>query len=205
MNRFSQYATQILFVALVLVFGAALVPTDSVEAAKTCKFACQTPAGDVVEPDTDVGLSGLACDDDSDCPARCTATCGEPVARRWTCAADPAPTCVDDAEPAEDAAPSEPPPPTRTPGEFGYRNPLGNVSINTLIGRLIRTALGFVGALFLLMFVYGGATWMMAGGDAKKVQTGQRTLLNAIIGMVIVAISYSVISIIFETANVIRG
>lgn len=97
------------------------------------------------------------------------------------------------------------PPPTRTPGEFGYRNPLGNVSVNTLIGRLIRTALGFVGALFLLMFVYGGATWMLAGGEEKKVKSGQQTLMNAIIGMVIVAISYSVVSIIFETANVVRG
>jgi hypothetical protein len=101
--------------------------------------------------------------------------------------------------------PTPPTPPTRTPGEFNYRNPLGNVSLNELLGRIIRTALGFVGALFLVMFIYGGATWMTAGGDAEKVTGGRKILINALIGIVIVAISYSVISIIFETAGVIRG
>lgn len=202
MNRFSRYATQILFIALVFVLGAALMPTGAVEAAKTCKFACLGPDGGLYDA-PDVGLSGLSCDDDSDCAVRCTASCGEPAAARRTCATTPAPTCVDDGAPA--AEPETPPPPTRTPGEFGYRNPLGNVSVNTLIGRLIRTALGFVGALFLLMFIYGGTTWMLAGGEEKKVKSGQQTLINAVIGMVIVAISYSVISIIFETVNVVRG
>lgn len=201
MNRFSRYATQILFVGLVMILGAALLPTNGVEAAKTCKFACLGPDGGLYDA-PDVGLSGLSCDTDSDCAARCTASCGEPAAARRTCATSPAPTCEENLEPTE---PETPPPPTRTPGEFGYRNPLGNVSVNTLIGRLIRTALGFVGALFLLMFIYGGATWMLAGGEEKKVKSGQQTLINAVIGMVIVAISYSVISIIFETANVIRG
>lgn len=100
---------------------------------------------------------------------------------------------------------SEAPPPTRTPGEFGYVNPLGTVNLNVVLGRIIRTVLGFVGALFLAMFVYGGTQWMLAGGDAKKVESGRKTLINAVIGMAVVAVSYSVISIIFETASAIRG
>jgi hypothetical protein len=84
-------------------------------------------------------------------------------------------------------------------------NPLGTISLNEVIKRVIRTALGFVGALFLAMFVYGGTLWMVAGGDAKKVESGRKTLINAVIGMVVIAISYSIISIIFETASVIRG
>lgn len=101
--------------------------------------------------------------------------------------------------------PTPPTPPTRTPGEFNYNNPLGSVSLNELLGRIVRTVLGFVGALFLAMFVYGGATWMMAGGDSEKVMSGRKILLNSLIGLIIIGISYSVISILFETANVIRG
>ncbi|MCC6563404.1 hypothetical protein IT087_00760 [Candidatus Uhrbacteria bacterium] len=204
MSRNSRHASRFLFIGLVFLFTFAFLPTQEAEAAKTCKFACLGPDGGLYDA-PDVGLSSLTCDDDSDCLARCTASCGEPAAARRVCATSPAPTCEENAEPAADAEPEVPPPPTRTPGEFGYRNPLGSVSINQLLGRIIRTVLGFVGALFLLMFVYGGATWMLAGGDAKKVQSGQRIFLNAIIGMVIVAISYSIISLLFETASVIRG
>lgn len=115
----------------------------------------------------------------------------------------PQPRCVTEPATAEPEAPA--PPPTRTPGEFGYVNPLGTVNLNVVLGRIIRTVLGFVGALFLAMFVYGGAQWMLAGGDAQKVEGGRKTLINAVIGMVVIAVSYSVISIIFETASVIRG
>src|SRR5689334_6300855 len=60
-------------------------------------------------------------------------------------------------------------PTIHTPSEYGYVNPLGTTNIRTIINRVIRTALGFVGALFLAMFVYGGALWMTAAGDEKKV------------------------------------
>jgi len=100
--------------------------------------------------------------------------------------------------------PTPPTPPTRTPGEFNYRNPLGSVSLNELLGRIIRTALGFVGALFLAMFVYGGTTWMLAGGDSEKVKSSQKILLNSVIGLIVIALSYSVISIVFETAALIK-
>ncbi len=100
--------------------------------------------------------------------------------------------------------PAPPTPPTRTPGEFNYRNPLGSVSLNQLLGRIVRTALGFVGALFLAMFVYGGTTWMLAGGDSEKVKSSQKILINSVIGLIVIGISYSVISIVFETAALIK-
>lgn len=100
--------------------------------------------------------------------------------------------------------PVPPTPPTRTPGEFHYNNPLGSVSLNEIIGRVVRTALGFVGALFLAMFVYGGTTWMIAGGDSEKVKSSQKILLNSVIGLIVIGISYSIISIVFETASLIK-
>jgi lysylphosphatidylglycerol synthetase-like protein (DUF2156 family) len=91
-----------------------------------------------------------------------------------------------------------------TATEYGYVNPLGTTNIRTILNRVIRTALGFVGALFLAMFVYGGALWMTAAGDEKKVQSAKTTIRNAVIGIFIVALSYAFISLIFETAGQIR-
>jgi len=96
-------------------------------------------------------------------------------------------------------------PTIHTPSEYGYVNPLGTTNIRTIINRVIRAALGFVGALFLAMFVYGGAVWMTAAGDEKKVQSAKTTLRNAVIGILVVALSYGLISIIFEFAGQVRG
>lgn len=79
------------------------------------------------------------------------------------------------------------------------------MNINQLLGRIIRTVLGIVGALFLVMFIYGGAQWMLAGGEEARVKSSRQTLLNAVAGMIIIALSYSMISILFETAGLIRG
>jgi hypothetical protein len=98
-----------------------------------------------------------------------------------------------------------PPPPTRTPGEFGYVNPLGTTSLNTVINRVIRTVLGFVGALFLAMFVYAGVLYMTAGGDDKKVSAAKTTMVNAVLGILVISLAYSIISIVFETARQVRG
>jgi len=92
-----------------------------------------------------------------------------------------------------------------TPTEYGYVNPLGTTNIRTIINRIIRTALGFVGALFLAMFIYGGAVWMTAAGDEKKVQRAKLAIRNAVIGMFIVAFSYGIISIIFQAAGQVQG
>ena len=53
-----------------------------------------------------------------------------------------------------------------------FPNPLGNededANVNILIGRVINAALGVVGSLALLMFVYGGFTWMLAAGNNER-------------------------------------
>lgn len=96
-------------------------------------------------------------------------------------------------------------PTPRTPTEFGYVNPLGTTDLNTVINRIIKTALGFVGALFLAMFVYAGVLYMTAGGDAKKVDSAKKTMLNAVFGILIIAMAYTIISLIFQTASQVRG
>jgi cytochrome bd-type quinol oxidase subunit 2 len=92
-----------------------------------------------------------------------------------------------------------------TPTEYGYVNPLGTTNISTIINNIIKTALGFVGALFLAMFVYGGARWMTAGGEEKNVQSAKNTIRNAVIGMLVIALSYGIISLIFQTASQIQA
>lgn len=76
-------------------------------------------------------------------------------------------------------------------------NPLGTVtSPQILIGRVIQTALGLVGSIALIMFVYGGLTWMLSGGNSEKVTKGKNIIVWAVIGMVVVFTSYMAVSFI---------
>lgn len=54
--------------------------------------------------------------------------------------------------------------------------------------------LGIVGALTLLMFVYGGFTWITSGGSSDRVKKGKDILVGAVIGLLIVFSSYMIVS-----------
>ncbi len=91
-----------------------------------------------------------------------------------------------------------------SPSDFGLRNPLGSTDVRVIVSRIISAVLGIVGALFLAMFIYGGVMWMTAG-EGKRIDTAKKTLVNAVIGMVIVAFSYSMVSLIFNLAGQVSG
>lgn len=77
-------------------------------------------------------------------------------------------------------------------------NPLGNVnSFPALVNNVIKGVLGLVGAVALVMIVIGGITWMTSAGNADRVRRGKDTLLWAILGLIIIFVSYAVINFVF--------
>ncbi|MDD5438539.1 MAG: pilin [Patescibacteria group bacterium] len=81
---------------------------------------------------------------------------------------------------------------TKPPSEFKLTNPLGNTtSIPVILGRIIKTFLGILGGIALMVFVYGGLMWMTARGDQSQVKKGQDALKAATIGLFIVIFSYT--------------
>ena len=81
-------------------------------------------------------------------------------------------------------------------------NPLGEgEDVNkpqVLIGKIINGALGIVGSLALVMFIYGGFTWMLSGGNAENVTKGKNILIWATIGLVIIFTSYTLVFFVFS-------
>ncbi len=66
-----------------------------------------------------------------------------------------------------------------------------------IIQRVINWLLALSGTLFLVMFVWGGVQYIIWGGDSSKAAKGQKTLVNAIIGIAIVLLSYVALDYIF--------
>ncbi len=85
-------------------------------------------------------------------------------------------------------------------GKVCLENPLGaTVTIPVLIRNIITAVLGIVGSLALLMFIYGGFTWMMSGGNSESVKKGKDILVWAAIGLVVIFSSYALVKFVLES------
>jgi len=82
-----------------------------------------------------------------------------------------------------------------SPGEL---SPVGEMDIPTLIGIIVKGALGIVGSIALLMFVYGGFLMLISQGDATKIQKGKTVMVWSVIGIMIIFGSYIFVSYIIS-------
>jgi Type IV secretion system pilin len=73
---------------------------------------------------------------------------------------------------------------------YTLENPLGTTNLNVIAKNVINTFLGIVGALALLVFVYAGVTYLIAGGSEGMVKKSQDTMKYAVIGIVLIMFSY---------------
>lgn len=81
------------------------------------------------------------------------------------------------------------------------KNPLSANTPQELIGEVINTALGLVGSIALLMFVYGGLTWMTSAGNAEKVKKGRDIILWSAVGLVLIFASYALTRVLLESLS----
>lgn len=61
------------------------------------------------------------------------------------------------------------------------------------IAILWRTVVTLGGIAFIIFFIWGGIEWLTAGGDKTKVETAQKMITNAFIGLAILISSYAII------------
>lgn len=81
---------------------------------------------------------------------------------------------------------------------IAIRNPLGTADIPTIIGRVISTFLGMVGALALLVFLYAGITYMTAAGREESITKAKDTMKYAMIGLFLIVFAYIITDFYFK-------
>jgi hypothetical protein len=85
---------------------------------------------------------------------------------------------------------------TVTPKELP--NPLGTDNPNILVGNIINFILGFVGTIALVLFIYGGFTWMLSAGSTDKVKKGKNIIIWAVIGLFVVFAAYILVRFVIQ-------
>lgn len=64
------------------------------------------------------------------------------------------------------------------------------------VKNIINTMLYVLGALSVLMIIFGGITYTISAGDAKKVETAKNTIMYAIIGIVVAVLAYAIVNFV---------
>lgn len=70
------------------------------------------------------------------------------------------------------------------------------------IGQLWKTLSVIGGLAFIIYFLLGGLSWLTAGGDKAKVESAQKQITNAVIGLAIILVSYAIILFIEVSLDV---
>jgi hypothetical protein len=73
----------------------------------------------------------------------------------------------------------------------------------TLTGEIyyfIKLFLQIVGLIAVAYIIYGGFRYVTAGGNDETVAAAKKTLINSIIGLVIIILSYTIVNIVVRTA-----
>lgn len=76
------------------------------------------------------------------------------------------------------------------------------LTIGGLISELLPYLFAAAGLLLLFYLVYGGLSLMLSGGDPKAVQSAKDKITGAIIGFIIVFVSYWLVQIVAKILGI---
>ena len=78
---------------------------------------------------------------------------------------------------------------------------LGGADMKQIINNIINIFLGFLGLIATAIMLYGGFLWMTSKGNADKITKAKETLINGIIGLLIIMASYAIVSFVMRTLS----
>lgn len=86
-------------------------------------------------------------------------------------------------------------------GVVKLANPLGTTSIPVFLGNIISAALGILGSLAFLAFVYGGFLWLTSAGDSHRVDAGKKVMIYSAIGIIIIFGAVGLVRLAFKVVT----
>lgn len=69
----------------------------------------------------------------------------------------------------------------------------------TLVGSIIKGALGLLGLILVVLIIYAGWLWMSSQGDEEKIGKAKGIILNAVIGMAIIFAAYAITNFVLTS------
>lgn len=70
------------------------------------------------------------------------------------------------------------------------------------IGNLVTAAMVIAAIVALAFLIYGGVKWIMSEGDKTAIENARQTIVGAVIGLVIILLSYLILSIVLKVFGI---
>jgi len=64
---------------------------------------------------------------------------------------------------------------------------------------ITNTALFVIGAISVLMLIYGGIRYTVSMGDSKNVEAAKNTIMYAIIGIIVALLAYAIVNFVLSS------
>ncbi len=78
----------------------------------------------------------------------------------------------------------------------------GITDVNVLVKNIVNIVLGVAGMIAVLFVIIGGFRYVTSAGNEEQAEAGKKTLQNAIIGVVIIVLSFVIVNVI---STALRG
>jgi hypothetical protein len=92
-----------------------------------------------------------------------------------------------------------------TSGDNPVTSGTASTNLFGFIGMLIQDAFGLLGIIFVGLTLYAGYLWMTAAGDSKAVDKAKSILTQAVIGLVIMVLAYSITGYVLASISKATG
>lgn len=77
----------------------------------------------------------------------------------------------------------------------------GSGSFKQVLITIVNFALGFLGIIAVVMIIYGGYMYVISGGDEGQAGKGKQIIIYAIIGIVIILLSFAIVNTVLGAAT----
>jgi NADH:ubiquinone oxidoreductase subunit 3 (subunit A) len=92
----------------------------------------------------------------------------------------------------------------KTEIQKGYESAGGNKTTDDLatnIKDIINVMLYIVGAVSVIMIIYGGIRFATSGGNEKGAEAGRKTLIYAVVGLVVSILAYAIVNFVITNID----
>lgn len=77
-------------------------------------------------------------------------------------------------------------------------NQFGGQTLQQVIGNIIKTAMGIMGTIALVVLVSAGVMWMTTGGNSTREEQAKDMMLWGALGVIVILSSYIIVQFVFE-------
>ena len=83
--------------------------------------------------------------------------------------------------------------------QYGAATGLGNKDIRVTVASIIKTAMGLLGIVAVVIILIGGFKWMTAGGNEEQTGEAKKWIFSGVIGLAIILSAYALATYVINS------